>query len=223
MLIGETRSFNGAAVQMVSASPQVFIVTRQTILPGNQHVDTSVHFVATEGHDGVMAVFPIAVSQGHGLLPLLATDASGRFTDVMDERQGDVARFCRRWLLGIPSSYNPLAPREAPPPPARPKTDPLALGDILVATWGYDQTNVDFFQVTKVTLKQVEIRPIASRTNTTEPMQGTAVPVPGAFTGPPVRRAIRPGKGSYGPSVALSSYKFADRWNGRPVAWTSYA
>jgi hypothetical protein len=37
------------------------------------------------------------------------------------------------------------------------------VGDILVRTWGYDQTNVDFYQVLAVTARSVRIRPILGR------------------------------------------------------------
>ena len=37
----------------------------------------------------------------------------------------------------------------------------MEIGTILVNRWGYEQTNVDFFQVIKVTEKTVVIRQIA--------------------------------------------------------------
>ncbi len=39
----------------------------------------------------------------------------------------------------------------------------VKVGDIFVEDWGYDQTNVDFYQVTKTTKKMVEIKPIAGK------------------------------------------------------------
>jgi hypothetical protein len=39
--------------------------------------------------------------------------------------------------------------------------NPYKVGDILYSSWGYDQTNVDFYQVTKVGDKSVWVRPIA--------------------------------------------------------------
>jgi hypothetical protein len=41
--------------------------------------------------------------------------------------------------------------------------NPAKIGDILECSWGYDQTNVDYYQVTKVLGKMVEIRPIAGQ------------------------------------------------------------
>jgi hypothetical protein len=38
--------------------------------------------------------------------------------------------------------------------------NPLKVGDLLRSSWGYDQTNVDYYQVTKVTKRSVEIREV---------------------------------------------------------------
>lgn len=46
--------------------------------------------------------------------------------------------------------------------------NPYKVGDLLYSSWGYDQTNVDFYQVTKVGDKSVWVRPVAS-----EMVQGT--------------------------------------------------
>lgn len=37
---------------------------------------------------------------------------------------------------------------------------PIKPGDILTYSWGYEQTNIDFFQVTRVTAKNAWIRRI---------------------------------------------------------------
>ena len=42
------------------------------------------------------------------------------------------------------------------------KTKP-EVGDILVSLWGYDQTNVDFYKVTKTTDKSVWLKPIKQK------------------------------------------------------------
>jgi hypothetical protein len=39
---------------------------------------------------------------------------------------------------------------------------PVAVGDIFRMSWGYDQTNVDYFQVVKTTPKGVYVREIGS-------------------------------------------------------------
>jgi len=65
----------------------------------------------------------------------------------------------------------------------------LAVGDILSAQWGYDQTNVDWFEVTAlIGATMVEIREICEDREETEWLQGKTVPLPGTYKGEPMRR-----------------------------------
>jgi len=41
--------------------------------------------------------------------------------------------------------------------------NPFKIGDILYHSWGYDQTNIDYYQVVSLTAKSVTLRPIASK------------------------------------------------------------
>lgn len=62
--------------------------------------------------------------------------------------------------------------------------NPLQLGDVLKATWGYEQTNVDYYQVIAVLGKSVEVRAIKGEVvKTTGDMSGQCVPVPNQFIG----------------------------------------
>ena len=95
----------------------------------------------------------------------------------------------------------------------------LVIGDILVSSWGYEQTNIDYYQVTKLVGKaSVEITPIGQRRKETAFMQGTCVPVPGDFTGEPLRKRVQ---GS--DYVKITSYSYAWKWDGKPRHWSSYA
>lgn len=40
--------------------------------------------------------------------------------------------------------------------------DHIELGDVFSSIWGYDQTNVDFYRVTRKTASMVELSPIPS-------------------------------------------------------------
>jgi hypothetical protein len=52
------------------------------------------------------------------------------------------------------------------------------VGDILVSSWGYDQTNIDFYKVVKTTDKSVWIQPIKQRVvEQTHYLSETVVPV----------------------------------------------
>lgn len=77
----------------------------------------------------------------------------------------------------------------------------LVVGDILRSSWGYDQTNIDYYEVTAlVGTSMVEVRPIARQSLETESMQGKCVPCPGQYTGEAKRYKAQ------GDSVKVSSY-----------------
>ncbi|MDE2344392.1 MAG: hypothetical protein KGL63_13575 [Betaproteobacteria bacterium] len=107
------------------------------------------------------------------------------------------------------------------------KTSGLVVGDILVSSWGYDQTNIDYYQVTAIHGKNsVTIRPIAAASKDTGYMTGESVPQSGAFIGEPMRKMARDGR------VRITSFSSARKWNTATVAgvpvgpknqWTAYA
>src|SRR5690625_8009245 len=67
----------------------------------------------------------------------------------------------------------------------------LTPGMILVGTWGFEQTNVDFYVVTRTTERTAWLRPVAQRVvRLTGFMSETVVPLPEQPTGPEVRRRI---------------------------------
>jgi len=60
----------------------------------------------------------------------------------------------------------------------------VKIGDVFVDSWGYDQTNVDFYEVTRATAAMIELTPIASKTvEDTGWASARVAPVPGAYTG----------------------------------------
>lgn len=100
-----------------------------------------------------------------------------------------------RWVAGLFSAatsavkYN--AEKAAAKAAARAKPHGLQVGDVLRSSWGYDQTNVDFYQVTALVGSQtVEYRPIGQESEETHYLQGECVPVPGSFTGPAKRARV---------------------------------
>lgn len=69
--------------------------------------------------------------------------------------------------------------------------NPLVLGQIISSSWGYEQTNVSFYQVTKLIGKQtVEVREIGFIEHSIESMQGYKVPAPNSFKGEPSRHRV---------------------------------
>jgi len=108
----------------------------------------------------------------------------------------------------------------------------LQLGDILRASWGYEQTNIDYYQVTRlVGSMTVEVREIAQQREETEYMQGRCVPAPGEFIGEAKRYRVS----DYGKRDSIKVASYAHATKVEPVAdiagtkiypdshWTAYA
>lgn len=70
----------------------------------------------------------------------------------------------------------------------------LEVGDILRQSWGYDQTNINYFEVTAlIGSAMVEIREIGAERVETGYMQGQSVPLPGHYIGEPKRKVAKNG------------------------------
>lgn len=63
--------------------------------------------------------------------------------------------------------------------------NPAQVGDILYSDWGYDQTNINFYQVTKVIGKMVEVKEIGGRSvegsTYSHGMADSVIPAKGRF------------------------------------------
>jgi hypothetical protein len=97
----------------------------------------------------------------------------------------------------------------------------LQVGTVLRSMWGYDQTNVDYYQVVEVSpsRKTVKIRPIAARSVDGEHyMTGSCWPLADHFTGPAKVHRV-----SQGDCVRLTSYSSASPWEPKADHWTAYA
>ncbi|MGP3508393.1 hypothetical protein FRC97_00235 (plasmid) [Paracidovorax citrulli] len=68
----------------------------------------------------------------------------------------------------------------------------LAVGDVLVASWGYEQTNYNYYQVTrKAGALSVEIRELAKDVSyNAAAMAGECVPIKGRFVGAPMIKRV---------------------------------
>ncbi len=107
----------------------------------------------------------------------------------------------------------------------------LALGDVLISSWGYDQTNIDYYEVTGLHGKRgVELRGIAQECADTAHMQGVCVPVPGKYISEPQRKLVDQYGGvnvmnaSYGRAHKLEPmHTIAGVKCYAPTGWSSYA
>lgn len=107
----------------------------------------------------------------------------------------------------------------------------VQVGDVFCCSWGYDQTNIDYYEVTRVMGAMVEIREIGCESVETEFMQGKSVPMRGSYIGEPIRKRVNMGGSE--PSLAVRSY--ANAYRMKPIAkvgnapiyeashWTAYA
>jgi hypothetical protein len=59
--------------------------------------------------------------------------------------------------------------------------NPYKVGDVFRSSWGYDQTNINYYQAIKVTAKTVTVREIAQERVSTAHMHGQCVPLVGHF------------------------------------------
>lgn len=100
------------------------------------------------------------------------------------------------------------------------KPHTLKVGDIITNSWGYDQTNVDCYQITRTTDHFVWLRPIASKLVSDEgcgPMSGRVVPCPGEFSDGPEEQHK-----ATGDSVCFK-YGSGSKWDGRSLYCSWYA
>lgn len=88
--------------------------------------------------------------------------------------------------------------------------NPLKAGDVLYSSWGWEQTNVDFYVVTKVSGKKVTIAQIAASYEASSDMTGrkTAI-LPVQIIGPEMVKMARGNGFDASATIQLSSYSIA--------------
>ncbi len=95
----------------------------------------------------------------------------------------------------------------------REKPSQLQLGHVLKASWGYDQTNVDFYEVTKlVGPRTVEVRKISGACIADNGPQTYVVPTIGKYISDPMVKRV-----SYGDRVTIDDVRTASLWSGTPA------
>lgn len=88
------------------------------------------------------------------------------------------------------------------------------VGDIFDTSWGYDQTNVDFYQVVEVRGKVLIVRKISEKTDSEHQGAEYVVPVKDSFIGDPIR--ILPTSSG----VKIEGH-YGSLWEGKPVYQTA--
>lgn len=96
----------------------------------------------------------------------------------------------------------------------------LKVGDILYSSWGWEQTNVDFYQVIEIIGKMVKIREIECSMPKGEEgfMTGYVIPLKDKFYG----EKILLKKVLEGNSIKLNSFSWVNFWDGTPKRTSWY-
>ena len=149
-----------------------------------------------------------------------AANASFRYRFPDAERR---AEWVAAWFRGQDAKEAAKRARKAVP-------RSLQVGDVLASSWGYDQTNVDFYQVVRlVGEKSVALREIKGEKHEDGDMTGYIVPLPDHFTGDELTKLVDPQGG-----VRITSYSYAgkaerivgaqgEQLGYRPYRWSAYA
>lgn len=94
------------------------------------------------------------------------------------------------------------------------------VGDIWYSSWGYEQTNIDWYQVTKASKCNVWLTPIKGTRKDDGFMSGTTVPLPNEFCGKEKRHKFKKYSKAY--CCSLTSYSSAFEWDGKPKRYSYY-
>lgn len=79
----------------------------------------------------------------------------------------------------------------------------LQVGDILYSSWGYDQTNIDYYQVVGTGNRSVKIRKIDSKSVD----DSHVMPMPNKFIGPVMTKMVLPRN-----NIKINSFAYAHKW-----------
>lgn len=96
---------------------------------------------------------------------------------------------------------------------------PFEIDQILYCIWGYDQTNVNFYQIIRIKNKTIFLRELKQEGTETMYMQGNTVPVKGAYAGEETKRIVQ---FYYDGSQAVAHLRGLSIWDGNPLSYTSY-
>lgn len=99
-------------------------------------------------------------------------------------------------------------------------TTALKVGDVMVSSWGYEQTNVEYYEVTAVVGRcTVELRRIAQTfVEAKGPMSESVIAAVGQYIGEAKRYRVSPHE-----TIKISSSQSAVKWDGKPDYQSHYA
>jgi hypothetical protein len=183
---------------------------REFYFPKCDHLEP----VDCEGTDAAIYTYEIAGgTYSIGFVGRAAKPAFHYRHHTEARRSEHIAGFISGRKAAIEAKAKRQAERKAP--------HTLKVGAILVSSWGYDQTNIEFYQVTRVLGGHtVEIREIAASDTGggSCSMSSTCTAVPDAFKGEPMLKRV-----SADNSIRIASYAHAHPWDGKTERYSWYA
>ena len=124
--------------------------------------------------------------------------------------------YVQEYFEGIANQYaNKKALANKQKAKAATNQDKYKVGDILYTAWGYDQTNIDFYQIVNKTKAMATIRPIKGYIAKSYQGYNDVMPQKDNFAGGEMTKKI----GTYG--LKIHSFANADLWDGRPKHQTA--
>ena len=101
------------------------------------------------------------------------------------------------------------------------QSNPVKINDIFYTSWGYDQTNIDFYMVVDVLKSSVKVVSIGEDRTYTGPMQGTCVPNISTKGTKVMTKRINIYNNK--PTFKVASYATAFPYNNKPMSFTEWA
>ncbi len=97
----------------------------------------------------------------------------------------------------------------------------IKVNDIFYSSWGYEQTNIDYYKVKKVMNNMIELVAIENKIDYENSTKYTDAVIP--YPANEGKRIFRRKVKYYGdrPSVMISSFQYACKWDGHPKARTN--
>ena len=91
-------------------------------------------------------------------------------------------------------------------------------GAIIYDSWGWEQTNIDFYLITDRKNNTLTLQRIGEKREYSSSMSGTTTPDPSKFIDEPFKKRIS--KNGY---INLASYSCTRLYDGKPKSWSSWA
>jgi hypothetical protein len=190
------------------------------VFPREFYVPKGAIKVADKNSDAVAYVYEGKRAAGAGGKPFYGVVVfAGKAQKPVSHYSYGTAEKRNQYVAGFFEGRKQHAERVAKDRAERSKPHTYQVGDILVSSWGYEQTNIDFYQVTAVTPSTLKLRALKQERDATGWERGTCMPIRDAFIG----EKETTHRVSGGNSVRVKgNYGYAHKWDGKPENWTSY-